>query len=69
MSLIIGAKNEEQLVDNLGAADLELSESEHARLEEVSRPPLIYPYWHQAKTANDRLSAADLALLGPHIGG
>ncbi len=69
VSLIIGAKNEEQLVDNLSAADLELSESEHARLEEVSRPPLLYPYWHQAKTANDRLSAADLPLLGPHVAG
>ena len=69
VSLIIGAKNEEQLVDNLGAADLELSPEEHARLEEVSRPPLIYPYWHQAKTATDRLSPADHALLGPHVAG
>jgi hypothetical protein len=39
-----------------------------ARLSEVSAPPLIYPYWHQAKTASDRLSAADLSLLGPHLG-
>src|SRR5262249_3052803 len=30
-------------------------------------PPLLYPYWHQAWTAKDRLSAADLTLLGPHI--
>ena len=42
---------------------------EVARLEEVSRPPLIYPHWHQAKTASDRLSAGDLALLGPHVAG
>jgi aryl-alcohol dehydrogenase-like predicted oxidoreductase len=63
VSLIVGAKNEEQLVDNLGAADLQLSDDEHARLEEVSRPPLIYPYWHQAKTATDRLSPADHVLL------
>ena len=33
------------------------------RLDEVSRPPLLYPYWHQLWTAKDRLSAADLALL------
>jgi hypothetical protein len=33
----------------------------------VSRPLLIYPYWHQRKTAADRLSAADLSLLGPHL--
>ena len=37
------------------------------RLEEVSRPPLLYPYWHQAWTAKDRLGAADLALLGPYL--
>jgi aryl-alcohol dehydrogenase-like predicted oxidoreductase len=67
VSVIVGARTDEQLADNLGAADLELSESEVARLEEVSRPPLIYPHWHQAKTARDRLSPADLALLGPHL--
>ena len=45
----------------------ELGEDERARLDEVSAPPLLYPYWHQAKTASDRLSDADLALLGPHV--
>ena len=69
VSLIVGARTEEQLSDNLGAADLQLSEAERDRLEELSRPPLLYPYWHQAKTASDRLSPADLALLGPHLGG
>jgi aryl-alcohol dehydrogenase-like predicted oxidoreductase len=69
VSLIVGARTEEQLVDNLGAADLQLSEAERDRLEELSRPPLLYPYWHQAKTASDRLSPADLSLLGPHLGG
>jgi aryl-alcohol dehydrogenase-like predicted oxidoreductase len=66
-SVIIGARTEEQLSDNLGAADLELTEQEMARLDEVSAVPLIYPYWHQAKTAADRLSPADLSLLGPHL--
>jgi hypothetical protein len=33
----------------------------------VSTPVLLYPYWHQAKTAKERLSPADLTLLGPHI--
>ena len=67
VSLIIGARTDEQLADNLAAADLALSEDERARLEEVSRPPLIYPYWHQARTASDRLGPADLALLGPYL--
>jgi aryl-alcohol dehydrogenase-like predicted oxidoreductase len=68
-SVIVGARTTEQLVDNLGAAELSLSEEELARLEEVSRPPLLYPYWHQAKTAADRLGPADLSLLGPHLAG
>jgi aryl-alcohol dehydrogenase-like predicted oxidoreductase len=66
-SLVIGARTEEQLIDNLAAADLALADAERARLEELSRPPLLYPYWHQAKTAADRLGPADLALLGPHL--
>jgi hypothetical protein len=30
---------------------------------------LIYPFWHQGNTASDRLSAADLSLLGPYLEG
>ena len=67
-SLIIGARKEEQLVDNLAAADLELSADERTRLDAISAPPLLYPYWHQAKTASDRLGDADLSLLAPHLG-
>src|SRR3954467_3728006 len=66
-SVVIGARTDEQLADNLAAAELELSSEERARLDEVSAPPLLYPYWHQAKTASERLSDADLALLGPHV--
>jgi aryl-alcohol dehydrogenase-like predicted oxidoreductase len=66
-SLIIGARTSEQLADNLAAASLSLTTDERARLDKASAPPLIYPYWHQAKTARDRLSPADLTLLGPHL--
>jgi aryl-alcohol dehydrogenase-like predicted oxidoreductase len=66
-TVIIGARTDEQLTDNLAAAELTLSNEEVDRLEEVSRPPLIYPFWHQRKTANDRLSAADLSLIGPQL--
>jgi aryl-alcohol dehydrogenase-like predicted oxidoreductase len=66
-SVIVGARTDEQLADNLKAAELRLSEDDLARLEEVSRPTLIYPYWHQRKTASARLSAADLALLAPFL--
>jgi aryl-alcohol dehydrogenase-like predicted oxidoreductase len=66
-SLIVGARTDEQLADNLAAAELRLSDGERERLDAVSRPPLIYPHWHQAKTAADRLGPADLPLLGPHV--
>ena len=66
-SIIVGARTDEQLADNLKAAGLELSEEERRRLDDVSAPALIYPFWHQVKTASDRLGPADLSLLGPHI--
>ncbi|HKT04221.1 MAG TPA: aldo/keto reductase [Rugosimonospora sp.] len=66
-SLVIGARTAEQLDDNLAAADLVLGDEERERLDRVSAPPLLYPYWHQAKTAGDRLSAADLTLLRPYL--
>ena len=66
-SVIVGARTEEQLADNLGAADVVLTDDERARLDEVSAPPLLYPFWHQAKTSSDRLSEADLTLLGAHV--
>ena len=66
-SVVIGGRTEAHIADNLGAADISLSESERAKLDTVSAPPIIYPYWHQLQTARDRLSTADLALLGPHL--
>jgi aryl-alcohol dehydrogenase-like predicted oxidoreductase len=66
-TVIVGARTEQQLADNLAAADLKLSAQETARLEEVSRPTLIYPFWHQAMSANDRLGAGDLSLLRPYL--
>jgi aryl-alcohol dehydrogenase-like predicted oxidoreductase len=66
-SVVVGARTDEQLADNLKSAELELTSEQRSRLEEVSRPPLLYPYWHQRKTASDRLSPADLSLIGPHL--
>ena len=68
-SVIVGGRNFEQFADNLQAAALKLSAEEVARLDKVSQPPLIYPYWHQSFTATDRLGAADLALHRPYLEG
>src|SRR5262249_5908744 len=46
-TVIIGARNEKQLRDNLAAANWSLTEAEVVRLDEVSALPLPYPNWHQ----------------------
>ncbi len=43
-SVIIGVRTMQQLQDNLGAAELNLTEDELARLDAVSRLPELYPY-------------------------
>jgi aryl-alcohol dehydrogenase-like predicted oxidoreductase len=48
-SVIIGAKNMEQLEDNLRAVSVELSEDELQRLGEVSALPAEYPQWMIAR--------------------
>ena len=45
--VIIGARNEEQLVQNLDAAGWNLSVDQVKRLDAVSEVSPIYPYWHQ----------------------
>jgi aryl-alcohol dehydrogenase-like predicted oxidoreductase len=66
-SVVVGARSEVQLAENLASSGLQLSAEEQGRLEELSRPRLIYPYWHQLWNARDRLSRADLSLIGPHL--
>ena len=53
-SVIIGAKNKEQLSDNLKTADWEMSAEEVARLDELSKPPKVYPYWMLERMSLDR---------------
>ena len=66
-SLVVGARTEQQLADNLAAASLELSADERSRLDGLSKLPLLYPFWHQRDAAADRLSPGDLAMLRPYL--
>ncbi|UNZ20835.1 aldo/keto reductase [Streptomyces sp. 891-h] len=61
-TLVIGARKDEQLRDNLGAVDVRLDAADLDRLDKVSAPELIYPHWHQAALAADRFGAPDRAL-------
>jgi aryl-alcohol dehydrogenase-like predicted oxidoreductase len=47
-NVIVGARNEEQLRQNLGAIGWSLSPEQIAVLDRASATPLAYPYWHQA---------------------
>lgn len=47
-SVIIGARTPEQLADNLKTTDWEMSVEEVSRLDEMSQPVPVYPYWMQA---------------------
>lgn len=51
-SVIIGARNEEQLKQNLAAATWNLTEDQVARLDKASAVQPIYPYWHQWQFAD-----------------
>jgi aryl-alcohol dehydrogenase-like predicted oxidoreductase len=68
-SVIVGARTDEQLRDNLGSADVELTEDELARLDAVSRLHLPYPQWHQLKTSAARFNEADWALYRGQVYG
>ena len=46
-TVIIGARNEEQLKQNLGAVGWTLAPEQVARLDAASDVTLAYPYWHQ----------------------
>jgi len=46
-TVLIGARNEEQLRQNLGAVGWALTKEQIAALDAASATPLAYPYWHQ----------------------
>jgi aryl-alcohol dehydrogenase-like predicted oxidoreductase len=50
-TVIIGARDEAQLRQNLGATGWKLTPDQIARLDAASAKQRIYPYWHQAQFA------------------
>jgi aryl-alcohol dehydrogenase-like predicted oxidoreductase len=61
-SLVVGGRTEAQFADNYAAAGLRLTDADMDRLNAVSKPPLIYPYWHQGQFARTRFTPADRVL-------
>jgi aryl-alcohol dehydrogenase-like predicted oxidoreductase len=50
-SIILGARNEEQLQQNLGSVGWNLTEAQIATLDNASAVTPVYPYWHQRNFA------------------
>jgi aryl-alcohol dehydrogenase-like predicted oxidoreductase len=46
-SVIMGARNEEQLKQNLGSVGWNLTAAQVARIDQASEQTPTYPYWHQ----------------------
>jgi aryl-alcohol dehydrogenase-like predicted oxidoreductase len=46
-SIIIGARDEAQLRDNLGAVGWNLTAEQVAKLDAASATTAVYPFWHQ----------------------
>ncbi|MFI5386436.1 MAG: aldo/keto reductase [Fimbriimonadales bacterium] len=46
-AVIIGARNEDQLKQNLGSVGWNLTAEQVAKLDKASATPMPYPYWHQ----------------------
>lgn len=59
-NVIIGARNEEQLRQNLGAVGWNLTPGQVARLDAASAVPAPYPYWHQRGFAERNPFPVDL---------
>jgi len=51
-NVVIGARNEEQLKQNIGSVGWNLSKDQVAKLDAASELTPIYPYWHQRQFAD-----------------
>lgn len=54
-SVIIGARNEQQLRQNLEAANWTLTPGQIEKLDAASAVTIAYPYWHQRQAARERV--------------
>jgi aryl-alcohol dehydrogenase-like predicted oxidoreductase len=64
--VVLGARNEQQLRENLAAVSIKLTQEQHDRIETVARPAPIYPYWHRAMHATERATPSEAEFLQQH---
>jgi aryl-alcohol dehydrogenase-like predicted oxidoreductase len=64
--IVVGARTEAQLRDNLAAGEITLTAEQRDRVEAVARPAPIYPYWHRAMHAIARATPLEAEYLRRH---
>lgn len=62
-SIVIAARNKEQLHDNIASYQLQLTADEMRAINELTLPQPIYPLWHRAMNSADRASNAEQEYL------
>ncbi|MFD1863368.1 aldo/keto reductase [Planococcus chinensis] len=61
--IVIAARNEEQLKENIASYDIQLAPEEHDRIESAARPAPIYPNWHRAMNSMELGSPSEMGYL------
>ena len=61
--IVIAARNEEQLKENIASFDIQLTQDEHDQIERVARPAPIYPLWHRAMNSLEMGSPSEITYL------
>ncbi|PAF17804.1 aldo/keto reductase [Terribacillus saccharophilus] len=61
--IVIAARNEEQLKENIASFDIKLTQEEHDLIESAARPAPIYPLWHRAMSSFEKGSPAEMTYL------
>lgn len=61
--VVIAARKEEQLRENIDSFEIELTKEEHAKIEAIARPEAIYPLWHRAMNGMSQSSPSEKTYL------
>ena len=65
-TIVLGARNERAIPDNLASYDLTLTPEQAAGIEAAGRPRPLYPFWHRAMWGFDRPTPSEREYLAGH---
>jgi aryl-alcohol dehydrogenase-like predicted oxidoreductase len=62
-SLVLAARTQDQLQDNIASYNLQLTDNEIKTITELTNPEPIYPLWHRAMNSYDKASTSEKVYL------